>query len=88
MLVLSVIYFSIQLAGILLIFEKEQEDESVETITSTNEGNINESEASSEVVLVNDKEEKEVKVNSLGIKLVKKRLNIHPFTRLYLNLIP
>ena len=68
MLVLSVIYFSIQLAGILLIFEKEQEDESVETITSTNEGNINESEASSEVVLVNDKE---VKVNSLGIKLVK-----------------
>ena len=68
MLVLSVIYFSIQLAGILLIFEKEQEDESVETITSTNEGNINESEASSEVVLVS---EKEVKVNSLGIKLVK-----------------
>ena len=73
MLVLSVIYFSIQLVGILLIFEKEQEDESIETITSgSDEGNINESEASSKVVLVTEKEEKEVKVNSLGIKLVNK----------------
>jgi hypothetical protein len=59
MLVLSVIYFSIQLVGILLVFEKDKKTDE-ETI---NEVNINESEESSQILT-----EKTIEENSLGVK--------------------
>ena len=60
MLVLSVIYFSIQLVGILLVFEK---DKKTDEETILNECNINESEESSQILT-----EKTIEVNSLGVK--------------------
>ena len=60
MLVLSVIYFLIQLVGILLVFEK---DKKTDEETILNECNINESEESSQILT-----EKTIEVNSLGVK--------------------
>jgi len=61
MLVLSAIYFSIQLLGILLVFEKDRNAKILnEEETITNEYSINETDQ----VLT----EKLVEVNSLGVK--------------------